>query len=231
MAQTERYGQYCPAAMALEILGGRWTLLVMRELLSGSTRFNELRRGLPRMSPALLSKRLKELETHGLVRREPSADADVSEYILTPSGKDAWDVVYAMGIWGQRWVETKVTLRNLDPSLLMWDMRRNLKPSLMPKRRVVVQFLYRDLNPLKQNYWLVVDNEQVDVCYVDPGFDVDVYVETDLGTMTRIWMGMITVRSAMSGGSMALTGDRDLTGKTQDWLGLSVFAREEKRVA
>jgi len=217
--------------MALEVLGGRWTLLVMRELLSGSTRFNDIRRGLPRMSPALLSKRLKELETHGVVQRRPSEDPGVYEYIVTLSGKDAWDIVYALGLWGQRWIETKVTLRNLDPSLLMWDMRRNLKPSLMPKRRVVVQFLYQDLHPLKQNHWLVVDSEQVEVCHIDPGFDVDVYIETDLATMTKIWMGLMTVRSAVNGGHMTLTGDRQLVEKTQDWLGLSVFATERKQVA
>ncbi len=132
------YQQFCPVAMAAEILGSRWTLNVIRELIGGSTRFNDLRRGLPQMSPALLSKRLKELEAQGIVQRVPSKrEPDVMEYHLTPAGQELGPIVEAIGVWGHRWTETKPQLDNLDVGLLMWDMRRSLKVGELPLRRVV----------------------------------------------------------------------------------------------
>ena len=138
------YGQFCPVAMASEILCTRWTTLVVRELLCGSTRFNDLRRGVPRMSPALLSKRLKELERAGVVRTVPVAGGH--EYRLTEAGEELRPVIVGMGSWGQRWVESQLSLRNLDPSLLMWDMRRNLNPEPLPPRRCTIQFLYPEVD-------------------------------------------------------------------------------------
>lgn len=231
MVNTQEYGQFCPIALASDILGGRWTLLVLRELLLGNARFNELRRGLPRMSPALLSKRLKDLETHGLITRSVTNEPGVYDYRPTPAGEDLWQVIYSLGIWGHRWIETKATLRNLDPSLLMWDMRRSIKTAQFPAGKSVIQFVYRDLSPEKQNYWLIVNGPAVDACYIDPGFEVDVFVETDLATMTKIWMGLDTVRAAMSADRMNVTGDRRLIDGLQSWLGLSAFAPERKRVA
>lgn len=140
------YGQFCPVAMASEILGARWTLIVLRELFAGSSRFNELRRGVPRMSPALLSRRLKELEAAGIVQRTPGRrDPQAMEYALTEAGRELWPVVEAVGAWGQRWVETEPTLENLDVDLLMWDMRRNLDVQPLPQRRTVIQFTYPEL--------------------------------------------------------------------------------------
>jgi len=231
MVNTQEYGQFCPIALASDILGGRWTFLVLRELLLGNARFNELRRGLPRMSPALLSKRLKDLETNGLITRSVTNEPGVYDYRPTPAGEDLWQVIYALGIWGHRWIETKATLRNLDPSLLMWDMRRSIKTAHFPAGKSVIQFVYRDLSPEKQNYWLIVNGSAVDACYIDPGFEVDVFVETDLATMTKIWMGLDTVRAAMSAERMNVTGDRRLIDGLQSWLGLSAFAPERKRVA
>src|SRR5262245_1915603 len=128
------YGQFCPVAMAAEVVCSRWTALVLRELMCGSTRFNDIRRGVPRMSPTLLSKRLKELERAGIVEIRATGSGTV-EYHLTESGEDLRSVIMNLGIWGQRWVEAQVTLKNLDPSLLMWDMRRGLNPSPIPPRR------------------------------------------------------------------------------------------------
>ena len=120
------YNQFCPVAMAAEILCARWTMVLLRELVAGSTRFNELRRGVPRMSPALLSKRLKDLETAGIVvRRRMAGEADLFEYALSNSGRELEPVIMAVGVWGHRWIETEASLRNLDVNLLMWDMRRN----------------------------------------------------------------------------------------------------------
>ena len=126
----------CPVAMAAEVLCTRWTVVLLRELVAGSTRFNDLRRGVPKMSPTLLSQRLKELEVAGIVeRREVTSEKGIFEYCLTESGKDLRVVVEAVGFWGQKWVEARKSLKNLDPSLLMWDMRRNLNPTPLPNRK------------------------------------------------------------------------------------------------
>jgi DNA-binding HxlR family transcriptional regulator len=215
--------------MASELLCTRWTMVLLRELIAGSTRFNDLRRGVPKMSPTLLSQRLKELEAAGILeRKEHKSEKGVFEYHMTESGNDLRPVVEAMGFWGQKWVEASLSLKNLDPSLLMWDMRRNLKPSPLPGGRTVIQFLYRELPESKRSWWLVVEpHGEVDLCWSDPGFDVDLYVSTDLRTMTAIWMGLTTV--AKESAKITLTGNRAIASQMQTWLGLSPFAVEPKR--
>jgi DNA-binding HxlR family transcriptional regulator len=190
------YGQFCPVALAAEVLYSRWTVVLVRELVAGSTRFNDLRRGVPNMSPALLVKRLRDLEEAGIVRRVASrSEPGILEYRLTTAGRDLKPVVEAIGKWGQRWFEANVSLQHLDPALLMWDMRRNLDPTPLPKRRCVIEFLYPEPPAHRGHWWLIVEpGGEVDLCLVDPGFDVDLYVTTDLRTMTAIWMGLTTVR-------------------------------------
>lgn len=225
------YKQFCPVAMAAELLCTRWTMPLLRELVAGSTRFNDLRRGVPKMSPTLLSKRLKELEAAGIIERRPLKSGNGTfEYQMTASGKDLRPVVEAMGFWGQKWVDARLSLKNLDPSLLMWDMRRNLNPSPLPDGRTVIQFLYRELPLSKRSWWLVVESHgAVDLCWSDPGFDVDLYVATDLRTMTAIWMGLTTVENESA--KVALTGNREIASKMQQWLGLSPFAVERKHAS
>lgn len=224
------YRQFCPVAMASEVLGTRWTLVLLRELIAGSTRFNDLRRGVPRMSPTLLSKRLAELEEAGIVERRPIAgEAGHFDYRLTEAGRDLEAVVMAVGAWGQKWVETEPSLRNVDPGLLMWDMRRNIDTRPMPSRRSVIQFVYSDLPPPRRDWWLIVSpGEDVDLCSVDPGFDIDLYVETDLRTMTAIWMGLSSVPQAQANDRLALAGNRTLAAAMQQWLGLSPFAGRKR---
>src|SRR5690606_37682042 len=147
------YGQFCPVAMAAEVICSRWTMLVLRELLCGSTRFNDLRRGVPLMSPTLLSKRLKELEKAGVIMAVPSVQSGVSEYRLTAAGEDLRPVVMSLGFWGQRWVEYSLSLKNLDPSLLMWDMRRRLDPTPLPPRRCTINFLFPEIPSAKRSWW------------------------------------------------------------------------------
>ncbi|NOJ42092.1 winged helix-turn-helix transcriptional regulator [Bradyrhizobium australiense] len=224
------YRQFCPVAMAAEVLCTRWTVVLLREMVAGSTRFNELRRGVPRMSPALLSRRLKDLEAAGIVAREASqADSGAVEYRLTASGRELGPIVEAFGIWGQRRIEADLSLQHLDVQLLMWDMRRNLNPTPMPRGRNVVQFVYPELSAAQRAWWLIVDpKDGVDLCSVDPGFDVDLYVSVDLRSMTAIWMGLDTVRAAVASKRMLLTGDRHIASAMQTWLGLSPFAKEKK---
>jgi DNA-binding HxlR family transcriptional regulator len=227
---TGSYKQFCPVAMAAEILCTRWTVVLLRELVAGSTRFNELRRGVPRMSPALLSQRLKDLETAGIVARMPSAaDPGLFEYQLTAAGRELGPIVEAFGVWGQRRIEADLSLQHLDVQLLMWDMRRNLNTTPMPRRRNVVQFLYPELTAGQRSWWLIVDPEEgVDLCSIDPGFDVELYVSVDLRSMTAIWMGLDTVRAAVGSKRMILTGNQKLAAAMQTWLGLSPFAKEQK---
>ncbi|PWG64934.1 winged helix-turn-helix transcriptional regulator [Spiribacter halobius] len=228
------YGQFCPVAMASEVLATRWTILILRELLCGSRRFNELRRGLPRISPALLSKRLGELEELGLINRRIDVRSGSPGYELTEAGEELRPVIMSLGRWGHRWLESQLSLRNLDPSLLMWDMRRNLNPAPLPSRRITVQFLYHDVTRGQAKWWLIVDKADVenpvDLCMLDPGNEVDLYVVTDLRTMTAIWMGIETVQSALASGRLDLVGAPELQTTMQAWLGLSPFADEPKRV-
>ncbi len=227
------YKQFCPVAMAAEVLGARWTLVLVRELVAGSTRFNELRRGVPRMSPALLSKRLKDLETAGIVKRSRmTGEPDLFEYQLTEAGRGLTPVIEAVGIWGQRWLETEASLENLDPELLMWDMRRNINPTPMPRRRNTIQVIFTDLKEARRNWWLIVQPDQeVDLCRVDPGFDVDLYLSTNLRTMTEIWMGYTTIARAKEQERLIITGSRQLEVDLASWLRLSPFAKVKKLVA
>ncbi len=225
------YKQFCPLSMAAEVLCTRWTMVLMRELIAGSTRFNDLRRGVPKMSPTLLSQRLKDLEAAGIVERKPVPnERGVFEYHLSESGRDLREVVIAMGMWGQKWVESSLSLKNLDPSLLMWDMRRNLNPEPLPHERTVIQFLYHDLPLSKRDWWLVIEPAgEVDLCWADPGFEVDLYVSTDLRTMTAIWMGLTDVAAEKE--NFEFSGSRNIANSMQTWLGLSPFAVQKKLVS
>jgi DNA-binding HxlR family transcriptional regulator len=227
------YKQFCPVAMAAEILCTRWTVILLREMMAGSTRFNELRRGVARMSPALLSQRLKELEASGIISRIPvSGESGAFEYHLTEAGRDLKPVVEGFGVWGQRWIRSQMSLKHLDAQLLMWDMRRNLDTTPMPKRRSVIRFRYPEAPAANRTWWLIVTpGAEVDLCSVDPGYDVDLFVSSNLRTMTSIWMGLDTVRRAVADRRMELIGDEELARHIQTWLGLSPFAKERRMVA
>jgi DNA-binding HxlR family transcriptional regulator len=224
--QTDRgtYGQFCPVAMAAEIVCSRWTALVLRELLCGSTRFNDLRRGVPRMSPTLLSKRLKELEEAGVIVAVPTSQAGVVDYRLTDAGEELRGVVESLGVWGQRWVESSITLKNLDPSLLMWDMRRNLKVEPLPPLRCTINFTFPELGVGRKSWWLVIDGGRVDLCGFDPGYEVDLYVRGSLYHMTSVWMGHSSLQAEVEAGKIELTGDKAIAGSMNEWLGLSPLA-------
>lgn len=230
--QSGSYNQFCPVAMASEILGTRWTIVLLRELCAGSTRFNDLRRGVPRMSPALLSKRLRELEDHGIIVRRPmKRNPDTQEYVLTNSGEELGEVIMAIGTWGQRWVETEPSLEKLDAGLLMWDMRRNLMFEHFPDHRVVVQFTFTDNPRSGAQWWLIHDPEDgADLCSVDPGFDVDLYLHCPLRTLTAIWMGLETISATLQTDEFILVGNKKMASAMQYWLGLSPFAPIEKQV-
>lgn len=226
MANTS-YGQFCPVAMAAEVLCTRWTIVLVRELAAGSTRFNDLRRGVPRMSPALLSQRLKDLEAAGIIYRAPvQRESGVFDYRLTRAGQELAPVIEAFGVWGKRWIDGDLSLEQLDVQLLMWDMRRGLIADPMPDRKVIVQFRYTDLPADRRSWWLVVEpGAETELCSVDPGHDVDLYAATDLRTMTAVWIGYDRVADAVAERRLILTGDDGMTQSVESWLGLSPFAK------
>ena len=224
------YGQFCPVAMAAEIVCTRWTALLLRELLCGNHRFNDMRKGLPRMSPTLLSKRLKELEDAGIVRQVKDPKSGSGEYHLTEAGEDLRPIIMALGNWGQRWIDSNLSLRNLDPTLLMWDMRRGINPEPLPKRRVTIRFTYAELSDSRRNWWLVVEpSGDNDLCQVDPGHEVDIFVNASLRAMTSVWMGITTLSGEIDQGKIEIEGDRALIRSMQVWLGLSPFAGVPRR--
>lgn len=226
MATEKRgYGQFCPIAIAAEVLAERWTPLVVRELLLGSVRFNDLQRGLPRMSSSLLARRLRELEFAGIVERRPGAGGG-PEYHLTPAGRELFPVVEGMGLWAQRWMRHDLAApANLDPDLLMWDIRRTVLNRVRPgDRRFVVAFHLAGAPTRKQCWWLVFEPEAVDLCYRDPGFEVDLFVETSLRALTQIWLGHLGLDEALREGRLRLDGSRGEVAAFRSWFALSHFA-------
>lgn len=209
------YGQFCPVAKTAELLCERWMPLVLRELMCGSARFSEVQRGVPGISPALLSKRLRQLVAAGVVERAP---ADAGSYALTEAGWELYPLVEAMGVWGQRWARSDYGPDELDPGFLMWDMRRMLRPEGLAPGRTVVEFWIRDAPPRKTTYWLVVD-DAIDLCLVDPGQAVDLRVNASLRALTEVWMGDRTMREAREDGSIEILGAPDLAHRFPDWLG------------
>jgi len=217
--EASLYGQFCPVAMAAELLATRWTLVVLGEMLSGSTRFNEIRHGVPRMSSALLSKRLRELQRAGVVTRRGG------EYVLTASGRDLAPIIQGLGRWALRWVDSDCSLSNLDVRLLMWNMRRNLRVDRTPARRVVIEFHFPELAADEGHYWLIVAPDQpIDLCSLDPGHDVDLLVTSDLRAMTSAWMGMSEFEVELGADRIRLDGDAHLATTFTRWIGRSGLA-------
>ena len=210
------YGQFCPLAQAAQLLCERWTLLVVRELVAGSTRFNEIKKGVPLMSPALLSARLKQLVAAGVVEKSGGKVNPI--YSLTPAGLALRPVVELLGVWGHRWAPSKLNRIDLDAGLLMWDMRRTVDPTIFPMRRIVVQFEYSDAPKNARDWWLVSEKGEIDLCLTDPGFDVDIMIKCSLKAMTEVWICQKRFRDAVKNGDIKVVGDQSLINKLQDWL-------------
>jgi len=218
------FGQFCPLAQATQLLCERWTLLVVRELVAGSTRFSDLQRGVPLMSPTLLSARLKQLTAAGVVSRIGSKGK--YSYQLTEAGQELTPIVQLLGAWGHRWVPTSLVVEDLDASLLMWDMRRSVNPDAFPEHRVVVQFEYADASKGAKDWWLVSENGEIELCLNDPGGDVDVVIRSPLARMTAVWTCQTKFEDAVKKGDIEVFGDEKLTARLPDWLqasGLSLL--------
>lgn len=228
MQQRGGYGQFCPVSKAAEVVAERWTPLILRELLMDSHRFNDLLRGVPLISRSLLSKRLKELEYAGLVVRRTPPDVPEPGYYLTDAGEALRPIIIALGEWGHRYVRSNFAHQDLDPSLLMWDIRRRASAEHLPAKRTVVEFEFIDQPRADRFWWLLKESgaTELDLCLERPGFeyDVDLTVRSDLETMTKIWMGDLDISVALRSRALQLDGQTALRLSFQDWIGLSMFA-------
>jgi DNA-binding HxlR family transcriptional regulator len=218
------YQQFCPIARAAEVVTRRWMPLVLRELMCGSVRFNDIHRGVSRMSRTLLSQRLTELERAGVVERVVCGEDAHPEYRLTQAGEELRPIVTGLGVWGRRWVTTEVTREQLDVGLLMWDVQRRVPPGRLPSKRVVLWFRFTDAPKDYRYFWLVLEPRSVDLCLRDPGFGRDLEVTTDVRTMVDIWMGDVRYESALRAQRIDVRGSRELRRQFPGWLGLSSLA-------
>jgi DNA-binding HxlR family transcriptional regulator len=218
------YGQFCTVARGAEIFGELWTPLVVRELLCGSRRFNDIRRGVPRMSQTLLTKRLRKLEQLGVVERKRGAEG--WEYHLTPAGEELRPIVVTLGHWGARWIGSRLKHDQLDAGFLMWDIRRFARLEQFPAdRRVVIHFRFTDARAGERAWWLVVDKRVTDLCRDDPGHEIDVVVESTVRALTEIWTGDSGPRAEITAGRVSVKGAGPGGAQLWRWLGRSMFAQ------
>lgn len=209
------YGQFCPISRALEVLGERWSMLIVRDMLCGATRFNELSRANPRLSRPLLSKRLRQLERAGIV--EHTGD----RYLLTSAGQELHDIVFSIGAWGAKWQFDDPRETELDPQLLMWWVHQRLDFSGVPDRRIVFEFRFDDV---RERYWILRDSQGPSVCTTDPGFEIDATIETSLSALYSVWLGKLDLRAAMRSGTVHVTGAAPIVRKLPEIFELSPAA-------
>jgi len=196
----------------------------MRELLCGSHRYNDFKRGLPLISPTMLSQRLKSLEARGLIERKRSNDQKNQEYHLTQAGRELEPIVMGLGAWGARWVRSQMSASDLSVELLMWDMRRTINKSALPAGRTVLHFEFKDLGKNYRHWWMLAEGDDIDLCVDNPGFDPDVRFVSDLKTMTQLWLGDTTLTKAQSSGKLDIAGASRLTRNIPRWLVFSGFS-------
>lgn len=215
------YGNFCPVALATNVVADRWTPLILRELVIGSTRFNDIARGLPGISRSLLTQRLKHLERTGVVERWPLPGGRGHEYRLTPAGKDLEPVLIGLGEWAVHWLYDDLDLSELDPQTLMWWMHRRIDPDRVPEDRVVVQFDHTA--PERTSIWLVFERGDVSVCVQHPGFDADVLVTATTLALAEVFQGVTTWKDALATGSVVVDGPPSLVRRLPTWFVWSPF--------
>ena len=217
------YGQFCPVAKASELLGERWMLLVLRELMLGTHRYSDFQRALSRISPSLLTKRLKQLESAGLIVRKAQNGRKGYEYFLTPAGKELGPIIEHLAVWGMRWARGQLNNDELDVEFLMWDIQRRLQLENLPDCDTTLCFIFDDLKAYK-SWWLVVRDGEVDLCTENPGVDVDLYINTTVRNLVEIWAGDIGVNSAQRKRLIRTQGDGRMARTFPEWLGICIYA-------
>ena len=216
-----QYGQFCPVAKAMELLDERWTMLIVRELIAGSRTFGDLQRGVPKMSPTLLTTRLRTLARAGVIDRHEQGKRVY--YMLTPAGRELAPVVESIGRWGIRWMP-ELGEQDYDPHLLMWDVQRNVDVEVLPPGRTVLQFRFRDRPPGERDWWLVCTQAEVDLCDFDPGHPVTGRIDTPLTLFVRVWRGDVPWDQAFRSGELTVDGPTAVRRNLPLWLTRSDFA-------
>jgi len=216
------YGQFCPVAKATEVIGEKWTLLILRELLLGTCRFNDFQRALSRISPTLLTKRLKHLEQCGIIIRKKISGQRGCEYRLTPAGKELAPLVETLAVWGMRWARGQMTDNELDVEFLMWDLQRRIQTQNLPAGETVICFQFDELDKYK-TWWVVAYDDKVDLCTEDPGKEVDLYISSTVRTLVEIWEGDVELNAAKATNRITTHGLRLLERSMPDWLGLCLY--------
>lgn len=217
------YGQFCPVAKATEILGEKWTILVIRELLMGGTRFNELQRGLSMISPTILTKRLSALADQGLVVKKKIPGQKGYEYFPTESCKELLPIIKGLGDWGMRWARGNLQDKDYDVQLLMLYLQRSILVDKLVGKETVIRFKFTDINDAP-DWWLIADNNKVDVCTNDPCKDVDVYFTSTVRTLVDVWMGLLPYKKAVRESQIKVVGPNAMTNNIFTWLDMSMFA-------
>ena len=217
------YGQFCPVSKATEIIGEKWTLLILRELLLGTSRFNDFQRSMSRISPTVLNKRLKQLEETGIVLKKRLSGQRGFEYRLTAMGKELEPIIERVAIWGQRWARGQMSDDELDVELLMWDIHRRIQTDSLPDGETVLSFNFSDLDKYRK-WWLVISRQDVDLCTEDPGKDIDLYISSDLRTMVEVWQGDKDLKAALRDERIQVVGSNELIRNMEDWFGLCSYA-------
>jgi len=217
------YGQFCPIAKSAEIIGEKWTLLIIRELLMGGSRFNELHRGLSLISPTILSKRLETLSAHGLVLKKKIPGQRGYEYFPTQSCKELLPIIRSLGDWGMNWARSNLTEKDYDVELLMLYLKRSIVARELIGRETVIRFKFIDIEKYP-DWWLVVTGEEIDLCVKNPGKEIDVYFTSSVKTMADIWMGDNSYRRAIREGLLKIVGHEMLTRNVTTWMSNSIFS-------
>jgi len=211
-----KYGQFCPVAKTLEVVGDRWTLLIIRNMLCGMTHFNDLERGLPGISRPLLARRLRQLQRACVIEKQlVGAGRQTTEYRLTRAGQDLRHVIGSMIVWGEAWACGEPAPDELDAVLLMWLMRVDVRTDRLPQDLLVVQFSFRGKQ--SESYWLILTPSDVSVCVTDPGYGIDVLVTADLDTYHKVWYGRIPLGQAVRDGGIKIEGTPRLVQDFPNW--------------
>ncbi len=225
---SSSYGQYCPLALAAELLCRRWTILVISRLIDGCRTFNEIHQGVPKISPSLLSTRLSELEHAGLVTRRKLPGQNRYRYEPTEAALELTELIDMMAIWGQQW-SRDMDMDDLDPAFLAWSMSLRMNTEAMPQGRTVIEFEFSGTPTEFRRFWLVNNDGKVDMCLKDPGYESNLRVESDMRRFVETWRGFRDLKQEIRGGRIRVTGPKPLKASFPDWLLLSALAPYRRR--
>ena len=217
------YGQFCPVAKATELIGERWTILILRELVLGTHRFSDFQRALSRISPSLLTKRLNDLEKAGIVIKKAQQGRRGFQYFLTPAGRQLSPIIEHLATWGMRWARGQLTDSELDIEFLMWEIQRRLDTGALPDGETVLCFIFEELTRFK-SWWIVIQDNDVDLCTKNPGKDVDLYISSTVQTMVKIWEGDLDLNTAQRKNLLKTNGNRQLVKTLSEWFGICLYA-------